>query len=278
MTRSRLSGPSLAAVLAAGAIAWSSHAARALDPNTTDARAIAQAVESRENGDRMVSSVTFTVSDAAGRKRVRKTVQRTLDFPGGTKMILFFDSPADVRDTGLLSIDYDEGSKEDDQWLYLPSLHRATRIATSDKSGSFMGTDISYSDMTKRDTRVYDYQLLEKSVKVGNEECWLIEARPKTEKEKRETGYVKSQVWVSKQKLLPLQVKVWVNEGKKLKYLKFGRIEQIDGIWIARELAVRSVRNDKVESETLMTIDAIKLGDDSVTDALFTERRLEQGL
>lgn len=263
---------------AAGVLAGPPLAAHALDPNTTDARAIAHAVEARDTGDRIVSSVTFTVSDSAGRKRVRKTVRRSLEFADGTKSLIFFESPADVRDTGLLSIDYDDGNKEDDQWLYLPSLHRATRIATSDKSGSFMGTDISYSDMTKKDTRAYDYQIVEKSVKIGDEDCWLLEARPKTDKEKKETGYVKTQAWVSKAKLMPVQVKAWVAEGKKLKYLKFGRFEQVEGIWIARQLAVRTVRNDKVESETLMTIDAIKLSDPSVTEAEFTERRLEQGL
>ena len=61
---------------------------------------------------------------------------------------MIFESPSDVQNTGLLSVDYD-GAKDDDQWLYLPSLHKATRISSGDKSGSFMGTDFTYSDMTQ---------------------------------------------------------------------------------------------------------------------------------
>ena len=30
-----------------------------------------------------------------------------------------FSAPADVKNTGLLSVDYDDGAKDDDQWLYL---------------------------------------------------------------------------------------------------------------------------------------------------------------
>ena len=264
-------------VLAAG-LALCASSARALDPNTSDARAIAAAVEDRDAGDHIVSKATITVIDSAGRKRERKIAQQTLEFEGGTKTILFFEAPADVRDTGLLSIDYDDGTKDDDQWLYLPSLHKATRIATADRSGSFMGTDITYSDMTAKDTKAYDYQVIEQSAKVDGRDCWVIESRPKTDKEKKETGYVKTHIWVDKERLLPLQIKAWVTEGKKLKYMKFSEIEQVEGIWIARRLAVRSVRNGTVESQTLMQLDAIKLNQPEVTEAQFAVRRLEQGL
>lgn len=252
--------------------------ALALDPNTTDARAIAKAVEERPTGDRGTAHVTLTLEDSSGRERVRKLRQQSKDFDGGTKTIMFFESPADVRNTGLLSIDYDDGKKEDDQWLYLPSLHKSTRISTSDKSGSFMGTDITYSDMTKKDPDEYDYELIEQSVKVGDEDCWVIEARPRTEKEKKETGYVKTQTWISKSKLMPVQVKAWVSEGKKLKYIKFSNIEKVDGIWIAKRMAVRTVRGKTVESQTLFEMTNVRFNQDSVTDDQFTERRLEKGL
>ena len=51
------------------------------------------------------------------------------------------ETPADVKDTGFLTYDYDDESRDDDQWLYLPALKKTKRIASSDKSGSFMGSD-----------------------------------------------------------------------------------------------------------------------------------------
>ena len=151
--------------------------ASALDPNTTDVEAINAAVDARAEGDQSRAKVTLTLIDGSGRKRVRKTRQVTKKFAGGTKSLMFFESPGDVRNTGLLSIDYDDGNRDDDQWLYLPSLHKSTRISTSDKSGSFMGTDITYADMTKKDSKLYDSKIVQQSVQVNGEDCWVIESR-----------------------------------------------------------------------------------------------------
>ena len=259
-------------------VALSASTALAVPPGETDPRKIAQAVEDRPTGDKGTAKITLTLTDSNGRKRERKLRQQTMDFTDGTKTIMFFESPADVRNTGLLSVDYDKAGKDDDQWLYLPSLHKSTRISTSDKSGSFMGTDITYADMTAKDPDAYDYKMLQQSVKVDGEDCWLIEARPRTDKEKKETGYLKTQTWISKSKLMPVQVKAWVIEGKKLKYIKFSDIAQIDGIWIFKKMAVRTMRNNKVESQTLFLMSDVKFNQPAVSDEQFTQRRLEQGI
>ncbi|MCG8555202.1 MAG: outer membrane lipoprotein-sorting protein [Proteobacteria bacterium] len=252
--------------------------AYAIEPSTRDPRAIAKAVNDRDDGNKRVTRMTMTLGDPSGRKRVRTLRTRSMDFPGGSKTLMLFEAPADVRNTGLLTIDYDAGQKDDDQWLYLPSLHRSTRISTSEKSRSFLGTDISYADMTKRDVAQYDYKLLEASARVDGEECWVIEARPRTAKEKKETGYLKVHQWISKSKLMPVQSKAWVMEGRKLKYLKFTQLRKVDGIWMAHRIAVRTVRKGKVESTTVLEFDGVRFNQPSVTDADFTQRRLEQGL
>lgn len=256
--------------------------ALALDPNTTDPEAISKAVDELAEGDRSTSRVTLTLIDSSGRKRVRKTRSMSKNFPGGTKSIMFFESPADVRNTGMLTIDYDDGNRDDDQWLYLPSLHKATRISSSDKSGSFMGTDITYADMTKKDRKLYTSKIVQQSVMVGGEDCWVIEQRPKTEKEKKATGYLKTHTWISKSKLMPMQMKSWIIEGKKLKYIRFSGWKQhsteAGKVWSFAKMEVRTVRNKKVESRTIMEMSNMKFDDPTVTDDQFSERRLEQGI
>ena len=252
--------------------------AKALNPNTKDANAIAKAVDAQDGGDKTTSLMTMTLKDASGRKRVRKLQQRSLKFHGGTKTIIFFESPADVRNTALLSVDYDDGNKTDDQWLYLPSLHKSTRISSSEKSGSFLGTDLTYADMTKPDISDYNYKIVKQSAKVGGEDCWVLESRAKTKKLAEETGYLKSHQWISKSKLIPLQVKSWITEGKKLKYMKFGDVKKVDGVWTHFKLSVRTMRAGKVESMTTLVFNRIRHNQDSVTDSDFTERRLEKGL
>jgi hypothetical protein len=252
--------------------------ALAVSPDSTDAREIMEAVEAREGFNNSMFRLGITITDSGGRERTRQVQVRTMKFDGGSSQLVLFESPADLRNTGLLSIDYDDGSKDDDQWLYLPSVGRTTRIASADKSGSFMGTDLTYADMTRKDPGAYDYRIVEQSADVDGEECWLIEATPKTEKEQSETGYAKTQVWVSKTRLMPLQVKAWVIDGKRFKYTKLGDIRQVEGEWVAHQVTVRTVRNGEVESASTLVTSEMAVNSDQVTEQDFTEQRLERGL
>lgn len=247
-------------------------------PDSTDAKAIMKAVEESVEGDKVKSRITMTITDRAGRTRTRVVKSRSLLFEGGAKQIMVFESPADVQGTGLLSVDYDDGAKNDDQWLYLPSLHKSTRISSSGRSGSFMGTDFSYSDMTQADPSHYDYKILVPSVKVEGEDCWQIEARPITDKAKTETGYLKSQIWVSKAKLKPLQIKSWVRAGKKLKYITFKDYKKVGGIWAPHKLTARTKRGKTIQSTTVISFSELSYGNAEVTDEIFSQRQLEKGL
>lgn len=249
-----------------------------IPPSSTDPMAIWESVQNRDLGDRMLGRMTMVITDASGHTRSRTLVTRALKYGEGRKSIMFFESPADVRNTGLLSFDYDEGSKDDDQWLYLPSVHKSTRIASHDKSGAFMGSDFSYADMTKRDPKDYVVTMLQNSVMVQNEECWLVEAKPRTDRTRDETGYVKTHVWISKNKQMPLQIKAWVQQGKKLKYLTFSNVKKTDGIWTAHTLTAKTVRGNEIESTTQITYQELRYNDPGVYSEDFTQRRLEQGL
>lgn len=280
---SRLSTLALSLSLSAPlGLSLSAERAWAIDPNTTDAKAIMDAVEARAEGDKVKSRLVMKIVDRDGRERERVVQSRGLEFEGGHKQIMLFESPEDVRGTGLLSIDYDAGEKDDDQWLYLPSLKKSTRISSGEKSGSFMGTDLSYSDMTQADPDHYTYKVLKPSVKVKldgkAEECWLIESVPATKKAKEETGYIKSQVWVSKDKLMPVQIKSWIREGRKLKYIQFKDIEKIDDLWFAKTIIARTKKGKQVESTTLLKFSQVSFNNKEVTPDLFQQSRLEQGL
>jgi outer membrane lipoprotein-sorting protein len=251
--------------------------AASLDPATEDARKIAKAAAERDDGDKQVGRLTMTVTDGSGRKRVRGLASRRMKFEQGTKLLMLFEEPADMRNTGFLLLDYKDSSKDDDQWLYLPSLHKTTRISSSDRSGSFLGSDISYADLLRPNVDQYDYKFLE-STPIDGEECWHIEARPRTVKAKDETGYVKTEQWISKKKLVPIQSKMWVREGKKLKYVKYDDIRNVGGIWTTHKVTVRTLRGGQLESTTVLQLSSVRYDDPSVTNADFTERRLEKGI
>lgn len=259
-------------------LTYTAAAAAEVLPTETDPNKIMAAVEKREDGDRSRSVMAMEVVDDQGRRRSRTLTAWMKQFDEGRKQLMIFNAPADVAGTGLLSVDYDDGARADDQWLYLPSLKKSTRISSGEKSGSFMGTDLTYSDMTQSDPKDYTFKLLKSDVMVGDEPCWLIESRPASARVKSETGYQKSKIWVSKTKLMPLQLKAWVIEGRKLKYIRFDDIRQVDGIWIAHKISARTVRNKKVESTTVLSFSEFVLNQEQVTDDLFTQKKLQEGL
>ncbi len=268
----------LALATALLALAGLSPAHAQISPDETDAAKIMAAVEARAEGDKQRARLAMTVRDSAGRERTRVVQSFGLNFEGGRRQLMIFESPADVRNTGLLSVDYDDGAKDDDQWLFLPSLHKSTRISSGEKSGSFMGTDLSFADMTQADPSHWTYTLVQPSAKVGAEDCWLIEARPKTDKARTETGYVKTVSFISKQKLIPLRTKLWVAKGKKLKYIDFGDIKQVNGIWTPHTILAKTVKNGETESSTTLQFSELRFDDPTVDAAMFTQNRLEKGL
>ena len=252
--------------------------AEALAPETVNPRAIMDAVFARDTGDKIVGQMQIHVDEVGGRAREQRLRTRSMEFEGGTRSLMIFDAPNEVRNTGLLTIDYDDGGRSDDQWLFLPALHRTNRIATSHKSESFMGTDFSYSDLTRQDPNQYEFELVKPSVKVDGQECWKIAATPKSDTVRAETGYTRTVMWVSKAKLMTVQAQAWLADGQSQKLMKSTDVRQIDGIWIAHELTARLVRAGEVRSTTVMKLSHLRLNSDAVSETDFTQRRLEQGL
>ena len=87
---------------------------------------------------------------STGRKARRQLRVKVLEVPeDGDKSLFVFDEPLDVQGTALLVHAKREGA--DDQWLYLPALNRVKRISSSNRSGSFMGSEFAYEDMTAQE-------------------------------------------------------------------------------------------------------------------------------
>jgi hypothetical protein len=158
-------------------------------------REIMEKVNARDTGDRSITEMEMILIDKKGNKRVRKLKTFGLEKGKDSLSLMFFLSPADVRNTGFLTFDFDESGKDDDQWLFLPALRKTKRIAAGDKSGSFMGSDLNYSDMTSPDLDLYDYTLM-KETKVKGKKVWQIKAVPKTKDEAEKSGYSKSVVFI----------------------------------------------------------------------------------
>jgi Outer membrane lipoprotein-sorting protein len=263
----------LASLLLAGALAFSAAPARADDAK---AREIMRKVNDRDDGDNETVKIRMTLIDKAGNKRLREMSSFRKDKGKDTLTIMFFDSPADVKGTGFLTYDYDAPGKDDDQWLYLPALRKSKRIASSDKSGSFMGSDFNYSDMTKPDLEQYDFTLV-KEEDVDGHKTWQIQSVPRSEAIKDETGYEKGLVWVRQDNYVVVRGIRWVYKSPRVKFMKVNQLEQIEGIWTATELQMLTREGQSTVHATVLNFNDVKFNQKLPPD-LFTVRQLEKGL
>ena len=246
------------------------------DPLT--AQQIMQKVYDRDDGNHAIMEMEMVLIDKQGEQRTRSLKSYRRDAGANGKdgeSIIFFLAPADVKDTGFLTYDYDDASKDDDQWLYLPALKKTKRIASSDKSSSFMGTDFTYADMTQRDIANYTYTLMKEDVVEGNK-VWVIEAVPANDKEREETGYTKSVLFVRQDNYVPVRGVSWVEKGGKLKYMEVKKLELIDGIWVSTEATMTTKKDKEVLHQTVMRSKNVRFNQPQ-PDETFSTRKLEQG-
>jgi hypothetical protein len=258
------------------ALAGAQHSVNADSGEVPTGRQIMEWVDERADGDHATQDLEMILIDKNGNKRERTLRSLSRDVGEDTQTIMFFLSPADVKDTGFLTFDYDEGERDDDQWLYLPALKKTKRIATGDKSGSFMGSDFTYADMTDRDLDNYDYKLLQES-EVNGHKVWLVEGIPNTDAEIDETGYTKSVAFVRQDNHVVVRAKNWLRKGNRQKYLDVKKLELIDGIWVATEIQMTTKKSKKTLHKTVLRSHNVRFNQGH-EDAVFTVRTLERGL
>lgn len=92
-----------------------------------------------------------------------------------------FTAPASVKDTRVLQAE--KNAKDDDRWIYLPSLRTVRRIPTNENTKNFVGCEFTYNDMSIRHVDLDTNEMVSDSVKITaangkTYDCWEIKATP----------------------------------------------------------------------------------------------------
>jgi hypothetical protein len=243
------------------------------------AEEIMRRVDEREAGDSSVSDITLVLIDRRERQRIRNLKLYSKNYGEDTKTLSLFESPADIRGTAYLNFDWNDSLRDDDSWLYLPALQRVKRLASSDTSDSFLGSDFTYADINGFEIDWYDYSLVNESEMIGGENCWVIEMIAKSEfKDRAEeaTGYSKMQSWVSKEKFIQLRGQFWELRGNRIKFFTASEVELVEDIWTVKRLQAITTRNDRQEHASILQIKSIDYNVD-VADELLTTQAMQRG-
>ena len=121
---------------------------------------IMQKVDKREKAATDSFTMRMTLINAGGKKRVREVTAYSKDYGSEKKTVMMFILPADVKGVGYLSFSYNDASKSDDRWLYMPALKKAKRISGSSSQDYYMNTDFTYDDISGHKIDDYTYKLI----------------------------------------------------------------------------------------------------------------------
>lgn len=230
---------------------------------------IIRSVYYRPTGEDQEGLLTMTLINSQGDSRVREIKQFIKDFGKEEKKIMFFLSPADVRNTSFMNWSYDEKGRDDDQWIYLPALKRVKRISSDSKSDYFMGSDFTYDDLGDRHPSEDKHKLLREE-EFNGEDCYVVESIPREE----EYMYSRTVTWVIKDKWIGLKKEFYDEDEDHLKRLKVKKYEKIKDYWIITHSQMNNVQKNHT---TDMLLEDVKV-DTGISDSKFTERMMKRGL
>ncbi len=219
----------------------------------------------RDEEERQILKLVSKGGATKERKLTRSILTGASDLD---KILVRFQAPRDVENTGLLTWEAKDGN--DDQWLYLPSVKKPKRIAASAKKNRFMGTDFAYEDLRSEALGVHTYAVLGSEV-VEGADCWVVEAKPATERQAADSGYSRRKIWIRKDHHVTVKREFYDKQERLEKVETHRRVVNVGGTaWRSDEVEMRDVQ---AGTKTLVTVES-RTVNRGLRDEFFSEAEL----
>ena len=209
-------------------------AAHAADSAEEAGLKIATDARERQKGfGNFTANLTMTLRNKRGQESQRELPLKVIEVEGdGDRTLFVFDRPRDVRGTAFLVHAHKDES--DEQWLYLPALKRVKRISSSKQSGSFMGSEFSYEDLSAVEVEKFTHRYLRNEA-CGDLECIVLERIPLS----KDSGYSRQLVWLDREELRTMQVHFFDRRDERLKTMIVEDYEKyLDRCWRGGKVAM----------------------------------------
>lgn len=223
-----------------------------------------------------VAEAVFTLTNADGQQRIRKTITWTKLQENGTDnmRVVRFLSPPDVRSTATLTVEHSE--RDDDIWIYLPALKKTRRLLASNKKDSFVGTDFSYGDIIGFKVGEWRHTLDKEEVLDGAR-CYVVTSVPVTMAVQEASGYTKRVQWIRADSFIAVKGEFYDLSGRLLKTTTASDIRHVDpkkDRWQPMRLEARNVQTGH---STVIEFKDFK-ANQGLSDRKFSARELEREL
>ena len=181
-----------------------------------------------------------------------------------TKTLIRFQSPEDLKGTGLLIWEYRDTNKESEQWLYLPAIKRSKKIFSREKIRSFMGSDFSYEDIKPRDIDEDTYEILGQE-NIDGKKYYKIKATPI-----KISIYSKRIIWVDKDESLISKIEFYDKDNQIKKIMTIPKVKRHGDY-----LTILKMEMENIEKSQLTTIELLDISyDNELEESFFSKESL----
>jgi hypothetical protein len=171
------------------------------------------------------ATARVTVVEKTGQKRELAFEAMSRRYaPPLVKSLLRFSAPADVAGMKFLLVQKNDG--DDERTVYMPDLKRSRRVAASNRSEHFMGTDFTYADMDRKDIR-NGTPVLDPDENIGKFPCYHLKIASTV----ADASYKRVEVWVRKDNLIPLKWVMFDPANAPMKTLVARELQRHEGKW-----------------------------------------------
>ncbi len=163
------------------------------------------------------------------------------------KDLIAITYPTEVKGLAVLTWTYKDYQKDQEVWLWIPSLKKARKISASEDDDAFMGSDLTVEEVSTRRFEDETYTLSGEDVfqgyvfeetgetRVQGASCFIIECRPN----KKYWYYDKRVVWVDKRHGGIIFEEYYDKTGRKFKTIFRGwDVLDVDGRQYPTQIAL----------------------------------------
>ena len=226
-------------------------------------RDIAEMIENRPAPDDLINQTVMILTNSEGKTKTHKMISKSKN--GSEKQIIWFMEPKDDRGIAFLKIEHD--NRDDEMRMWLPAFKKVRRISSKKKSDSFMGSDLSFEDLSNRRLNSNDYKRMKDAKWLGID-CYVLETVPKKESK---SNYVRHVSWIDKNHMNILKEQSF-NRKNKLEKEKHFNYETRGEYQLIKKVNVENILKKHATEITFSDI-VINSG---ISDKIFNEINLRR--
>ncbi len=187
------------------------------------------------------------------------------------KMVLRTIYPPDARGASFMRWTYTTASsKNADQWVYIPALRKLRRVAVRDLNDSFLGSDLTYGDITPRSVNDDEHTLVNIETNADGKQVYVVSSVPHEATSlygRKVAHFLKSDDWDT---CLKTAVDYYDRQGNMLKRQTIAW-QRIGVAWLWETVEVKNVQTG--HASVFQVRDAAV--DTGLRDEQFSERALK---